>query len=344
MKPTHQTFDLTRSPTDSREDLASSEQFPSPGPEPPSGNSPRAGHFDSHYYCGTEQSDTSAVGWLPLTRNVRRVREMSQELLDAVCQLARLAGAAIVDDKRRTSSVTLKEDESPLTSADMAAHRTIVEGLRRIDSSIPVLSEESAAVPFTERKTWTKYFLVDPLDGTKEFIKGKKEYTVNIALIENGTPTLGAVFVPELNVTYFGAKGLGSFKTEGTGALTPIFVARESTPIPRVVGSSSHASPQMETFLAALGAHELVRIGSSLKICQIADGTAHFYPRFGPTSEWDTAAGHAVVLHAGGKVLQADGSPLDYNRKDSILNPPFFVLGPEDRDYMGLAAAALDAG
>lgn len=269
---------------------------------------------------------------------------MSQLLLDAICQLVRLAGAAIVEDKRRTSSVTFKEDESPLTSADMASHRTIMEGLNGIDSDIPVLSEESVSIPFQERKTWTKYFLVDPLDGTKEFIKGKKDYTVNIALIEDGVPTLGAVYVPELDVTYFGAAGLGSFRADGSETPTPIRVARDSKPVPRIVGSSSHASPQMATFLVALGAHEIVTFGSSLKICQIADGTAHFYPRFGPTSEWDTAAGHAVVLYAGGQVLKADGSALDYNRKDSVLNPPFFVTGPEDHDYLKLAAAALSAG
>lgn len=268
---------------------------------------------------------------------------MSRELLDSVCQLARLAGAAIVEDKRRTSSVTLKEDESPLTSADLASHRTIIEGLRKIDPDTPVLSEESAALPFSERKEWTRYFLVDPLDGTKEFIKGKKDYTVNIALIENGVPTLGAVYVPELDVLYFGAEGIGAFKVGETGIRTAIRVAEASLPLPRIVGSSSHASPQMATFLDALGAHEIVRFGSSLKICQIADGTAHFYPRFGPTSEWDTAAGHAVVLHAGGRVLQADGSPLDYNQKDSLLNPPFFVIGPQDRDYLALARAALSA-
>jgi 3'(2'), 5'-bisphosphate nucleotidase len=269
---------------------------------------------------------------------------MSQDLLQAVCHLARLAGAAIIEDKRRTSSVSLKADESPLTSADLASHRTILQGLKEIDPEIPVLSEESAALPYEERKAWTRYFLVDPLDGTKEFIKGKKDYTVNIALIENGVPTLGAVYVPELDVSYFGAQAVGSFKAQGTEKPTPIHVAKTSTPVPRIVGSSSHASPEMLTFLQALGEHELVQFGSSLKICQVAEGTAHFYPRFGPTSEWDTAAGHAVVLCAGGSVVRTDGTALDYNQKDSLLNPPFFVLGPQDHDYVALAAAALSRG
>lgn len=269
---------------------------------------------------------------------------MSQDLLDAVCQLAKRAGAAIVEDKRRTSTVSLKSDESPLTSADLASNRTIMTGLAEIDATIPILSEESAAIPFEVRTTWKKYFLVDPLDGTKEFIKGKKDYTVNIALVENGVPTLGVVYVPELDVTYFGAKGRGAFKQIGRGGAAAIQVATDSKPVPRIVGSSSHASPQMATFLEALGAHEIVTFGSSLKMCQVADGTAHFYPRFGPTSEWDTGAGHAVVLSAGGKVLKADTTSLDYNQKDSLLNPPFFVVGPEDHEYMKLAAAALMHG
>jgi 3'(2'), 5'-bisphosphate nucleotidase len=262
---------------------------------------------------------------------------MSQ--LEELCQLARKAGAAILEDKARTSKVSLKEDESPLTSADLASHRTIMEGLNRIDPSIPVLSEESASIPFEQRKTWSRYFLVDPLDGTKEFIKGKKEYTVNIALIVDGVPELGVVYVPELAQTFAGARGLGSFSGKDGQALAKISVAQESGSTPRIVGSSSHASPQMAGFLETLGAHEILRFGSSLKICQIADGTAHFYPRFGPTSEWDTAAGHAVVLHAGGKVVKLDGSPLDYNQKDSVLNPSFFVIGPTDRPWLELAAS-----
>lgn len=266
---------------------------------------------------------------------------MSQALLDALCQLAARAGAAIIEDKRRTSSVSLKADESPLTSADLASNRVIMAGLAEIDANIPFLSEESATIPFEQRRTWTKYFLVDPLDGTKEFIKGKKDYTVNIALIENGVPTLGVVYVPELDETYCGALGLGAFKTIADGARQAIHVAADSTPVPRIVGSSSHPSPEMATFLESLGTHEIITFGSSLKICRVAEGTAHFYPRFGPTSEWDTAAGHAVVLYAGGKVLKADTSPLDYNQKDSVLNPPFFVVGPEDHEYMKLAAATL---
>lgn len=258
-------------------------------------------------------------------------------LLEELCQLARRAGQAILAEKERATKVTFKHDESPLTSADLASHRTIVEGLTALDGSLPILSEESSTLPYETRKTWDRYFLVDPLDGTKEFIKGKKEYTVNIALIADGTPDLGVVYVPELQQIFAGARGLGAFRGRDGEPLQPITVAKDSQPVPKIVGSSSHASPEMGGFLRALGEHEILQFGSSLKICQVADGTAHFYPRFGPTSEWDTAAGHAVVLHAGGQVVTLDGRALGYNQKDSVLNPAFFVIGPADRPWLELA-------
>lgn len=265
--------------------------------------------------------------------------ESTSQLLEQLCGLAERAGAAILADKERTSQISFKADESPLTSADLASHKTIVEGLSMIDPSIPVLSEEAKTLPFESRRGWSRYFLVDPLDGTKEFIKGKKEYTVNIALIVDGVPEVGVVYVPELKQMFAGAKGLGAFRAESGGPLQKIGVAQKSAPVPRIVGSSSHASPEMARFLEALGDHEILQFGSSLKICQVADGTAHFYPRFGPTSEWDTAAGHAVVLAAGGQVVKLDGSSLDYNQKESLLNPAFFVIGPQDRPWLELAAA-----
>ena len=263
--------------------------------------------------------------------------EVSLEFLDAVCSLACQAGLAILEDKSRISSVSLKADESPLTSADMASQHTIAEGLKLIDSSIPVMSEETVVLPFEERKTWSTYFLIDPLDGTKEFIKGRKEYTVNIALIVNGVPELGVVYAPELNLLFAGARGHGSFRQVDGEERQKIEVAQSSAPVPCIVGSVSHKASAMVEFLEILGPHELRSFGSSLKICQVADGTVHLYPRFGPTSEWDTAAGHAVVLYAGGEVLKIDGSPLDYNQKESVLNPHFFVIGPRDRDWLALA-------
>lgn len=268
---------------------------------------------------------------------------LTLEQLIALEDLAEEAGRAILDDKARTSSVEFKLDESPLTSADLASHRTIVDGLAKLDPTVPVLSEESKALPFDERKSWSKYYLVDPLDGTKEFIKGKKEYTVNIALIEDGVPTVGVVYVPELGEMYSGAAGLGAFKIVRGQSRIKISVAQACPSAPRIVGSASHASPVMAVFLELVGAHKMMEFGSSLKICQISDGTADFYPRFGPTSEWDTAAGHAVVLHAGGEVVTIDGAPLTYNQKDSLLNPFFYVIGPKDRDLLDLARQALSS-
>lgn len=264
-----------------------------------------------------------------------------QALLDALCRLARQAGEAILEDKKRVSQITLKPDESPLTSADLASNQTIVDGLEALDAATPLLSEESAAIPYEVRKGWSRYFLVDPLDGTKEFIKGRKEYTVNIALVEDGVPVMGVVYVPELDTTYFGGAGLGAFKSEGSGTGRPISVSKKSADEPRVVGSSSHPSPDMVKFLELVGPHRLLQFGSSLKICQVAEGAADVYPRFGPTSEWDTAAGHAVVLSAGGRVVASSGEALLYNQKESLLNPSFFVLGPEDRDYLSAARAAM---
>lgn len=269
--------------------------------------------------------------------------QLTLDFLAALEELAVRAGRAILEDKARTSSVELKADESPLTSADLASHKTILDGLGRLDPSVPVLSEESKALPYAERKSWTKYYLVDPLDGTKEFIKGKKEYTVNIALVEDGVPVAGVVYVPELEETYSGAEGLGAFKQRVGQERTPISVAETCRPSVRVVGSSSHASPVMKVFLDQVGAHEIMQFGSSLKICQIADGSADFYPRFGPTSEWDTAAGHGVVRAAGGRVVTLDGQNLLYNQKDSLLNPFFFVLGPVDRDLLALARKAVES-
>lgn len=266
---------------------------------------------------------------------------ITKENFAQICLLAQKAGAAILEDKRRISQISLKPDESPLTSADLASHETIVEGLSKLFPELPQLSEESVEIPYEERKEWSDYFLIDPLDGTKEFIRGRPEYTVNIALVSNGTPVLGVVYVPETDVTYCGAQGLGAFKQLGRDEPKPIRVANASAPRPRIVGSKSHASSEMVGFLAHVGECDLLQFGSSLKICCVAEGEADVYPRFGPTSEWDTAAGHAVAISAGGTIVTLSGEPLSYNQKDSLLNPPFFVLGPTDRDYLEFARAAM---
>lgn len=248
-------------------------------------------------------------------------------LLDGVAAIARQAGAAIMAVYGGEFAVQEKADRSPLTEADAAAQAVIAAGLAQFDPSLPVLSEEAVA-DFAGPDAAGRYWLVDPLDGTKEFIKRNGEFTVNIALIERGRPVLGVVFAPALGLCYAAAQGLGAFRQEGQGERRPIAVSahREGTPW-RVVGSRSHAGDSLAEFLSRLGEHELVPMGSSLKFCLVAEGKADIYPRLGPTSLWDTAAAQCVVEQAGGVVLRLDGAPLDYGEPSAILNPFFVVHG-----------------
>ncbi|MES0874622.1 3'(2'),5'-bisphosphate nucleotidase CysQ [Sinimarinibacterium thermocellulolyticum] len=251
---------------------------------------------------------------------------ISASLLDAVIELSRTAGERILDIYARDIAVHHKDDDSPLTQADLAAHQTIVAGLARLTPGIPVLSEEGADTPYATRRTWPQYWLVDPLDGTKEFIKRNGEFTVNIALIENHAPLLGVVWAPAKGVGYAGARGLGALRIEGK-VRAPIKARAAANP-PVFVVSRSHKDAALDTLLAKLPEHDAVSTGSSLKFCLVAEGSADLYPRTGPTSEWDTAAGHCVVECAGGEVLRLpDLAPLRYNEKDSLLNPGFVVIG-----------------
>ncbi|MCU0766384.1 MAG: 3'(2'),5'-bisphosphate nucleotidase CysQ [Gammaproteobacteria bacterium] len=254
------------------------------------------------------------------------------QLLDAVLDLARRAGEAILEVYRSDFAVAAKEDRSPLTEADLRAHRVIVAGLSALTPALPVLSEESAAAPYDVRAGWSRYWLVDPLDGTREFVKRNGEFTVNIALIGGHAPVLGVVYAPALEVAYAGGAGLGAFKEAG-GTRSPIRVATPAASPLRVVGSRSHAGESLGRFLAGLGAHALVSMGSSLKLCLVAEGAADVYPRLGPTSEWDTAAAQAVVEGAGGAVTDTAGGPLRYNAKADLLNPHFLVFGDRARDW-----------
>jgi len=251
--------------------------------------------------------------------------------IQAIIKIARDAGDKIMEIYAREDFGTrLKSDDSPLTEADLAAHYLIVEGLEKLDSSIPILSEESANIPWDERKQWDRYWLVDPLDGTKEFIKRNGEFTVNIALIENHEAVLGVVYAPVLDVTYFGDVN-GAFKMiddDFSKAKTIEVNAHQAGEVWKVVGSRSHLGDSLVSYLAELGEHEMVSMGSSLKLCLVAEGAAHIYPRLGLTSEWDTGASHAVVNAAGGEVVIAENEkPLLYNTKDKLLNP-FFIVRP----------------
>ena len=259
-------------------------------------------------------------------------------LLPHIIGIARTAGARILDIYGTDFDVEHKADQSPLTAADLAAHKAIVAGLDGLPGKWPVLSEESTAtVPFAERAGWRRYWLVDPLDGTKEFVKRNGEFTVNIALIEDHQPVLGVVYVPVTDTTYYAAVGAGASRMVGSEAAHSMSVATsERKPI--VVGSRSHRGDSLKAWLAALGEHEMVAMGSSLKVCCVADGTADVYPRLGPTSEWDTAAAHAVVTCAGGQVVDVYGAPLRYNTKEDMLNPHFFVIGNSHRDWLSYLA------
>ncbi|ABV14694.1 TPA: 3'(2'),5'-bisphosphate nucleotidase CysQ [Citrobacter koseri] len=243
-------------------------------------------------------------------------------MLEHVCQLARNAGDAIMQvyDGIKPIEITNKQDDSPVTAADIAAHAVILEGLQALTPDIPVLSEEDPP-SWDVRQHWQRYWLVDPLDGTKEFIKRNGEFTVNIALIDKGKPILGVVYAPVMKVMYSAAEGK-AWKEE-CGVRKQIQV-RDARP-PLVVISRSHADNELQEYLQQLGEHQTTSIGSSLKFCLVAEGQAQLYPRFGPTCVWDTAAGHAVAAAAGAHVHNWQGKPLDYTPRESFLNPGFRV-------------------
>jgi 3'(2'), 5'-bisphosphate nucleotidase len=257
-------------------------------------------------------------------------------LLPDVADIARQAGEAILSVYEEEFEVRSKQDESPVTEADLASHHVIVEALAGLTPDIPVLSEEAADISFSERSGWDQYWLVDPLDGTREFVNRNGEFTVNIALISDHAPVLGVVLVPVTGACYFGATGHGAQLQVGSQAPQKIRVRVPHAEPIVVVGSRSHANPALEAHLQPLGEYELVSMGSSLKFCLVAEGKADFYPRLGPTCEWDTAAAQAVVTAAGGRVITLDGAPLEYNRKESLLNPEFLVIADPSIDWPSL--------
>ncbi len=257
------------------------------------------------------------------------------ELLQTAITAAISGAAEILDVYRQDFAVEFKDDKSPLTLADRRAHEAICNTLKK--TGLPVLSEEGKHLPFGVRKDWSAFWLVDPLDGTKEFVKRNGEFTVNIALIINSRPVTGIILVPVSNILYFASQSAGAFKIALDGnqdqGLDELIKKAEKLPSQALPGeltivcSRSHQSPETLEFIQDLRKTDpdldFVSIGSSLKLCLIAEGKAHIYPRFGPTMEWDTAAGQAIVEIAGGKVLQVySGVPIQYN-KPELLNPWF---------------------
>ena len=253
---------------------------------------------------------------------------------EAIAEIAVEAGKAILEIYQQDFEVVQKADQSPLTQADLASHRIICESLAHLTPDIPVLSEESAGIDYDTRANWFQYWLVDPLDGTREFINRNGEFTVNIALIRHHQPILGVVHVPVSGVTYTGLVGKWASRHDEDGRMVHIGVRLPCADPVVVVGSRSHANPRLMEFLERIGNYKLVSMGSSLKFCLLAEGEADFYPRLGPTSEWDTAAAHAVVLAAGGKIVTLDGKPLRYNTKRSLLNPEFLVIADDSKGWL----------
>lgn len=262
--------------------------------------------------------------------------DLSKLLIDVRKAVAE-AGAAILEiyaDPKRFDT-EIKADDSPLTAADTAANGILVSRLQELTPAIPILSEESRQAPWSERKHWSQCWVVDPLDGTKEFLKRNDEFTVNVALVRNHQPVLGVVYAPALQQWYYAARHEGAWHQTGGQVIEKVQV--KAPPVDRpwqVVGSRSHSTPEVAGFVERLGQSEMVVMGSSLKLCLVADGTADIYPRLGPTSEWDTAAAQAVVEEAGGHVLNAEtGQALTYNARESILNPHFIVCAKPDPNW-----------
>ncbi|WP_046078574.1 3'(2'),5'-bisphosphate nucleotidase CysQ [Halomonas sp. HG01] len=274
---------------------------------------------------------------------------VTDDLRSRLIEGVHAAGREVMAVYRRDFEVATKGDDSPLTEADMASHHALVALLEAATPGVPILSEESGGIPFATRRAWGRYWLIDPLDGTKEFIKKNGEFTLNVALIEDGVPVFGIVHAPAVGdaggTTWIGQHGQGAWKQQPGGSLESISVRALPDPeqaVWKIVGSRSHGSDEFEAFCAGLPAHERVSMGSSLKLCLVAEGAADLYPRLAPTCEWDTAAAQAVVTAAGGDVLNAETlEPLRCNQQDSVLNPFFIVCGQRDERWERALRASL---
>ncbi|NUS60177.1 MAG: 3'(2'),5'-bisphosphate nucleotidase CysQ [Lysobacter sp.] len=265
--------------------------------------------------------------------------KIDDTLREGAIALAHRAAEAILEIYEGKFEVERKSDQSPLTAADLAAHNILVEGLEALTPDIPVLSEEAAEdATWNVRREWRRLWLVDPLDGTREFVKRNGEFSVNLALIEDGVAIFGVVQAPVTGDLYHATKGGPAFHRKGDGEIV-LQARRPATQPLRVAASRSHRDERTDAFIARMGPTEPLSLGSSLKFCRIAEGGLDVYPRFGPTSEWDTAAGQVVVEGAGGFVVDAKGRPLRYNQRETLLNGDFLAVGDPDlpwREWMQL--------
>ena len=249
-------------------------------------------------------------------------------LATSILSIAKNAGIEILKIYDKSDlGITYKDDNSPLTLADKASNDTIEAALKRLTPDIPILSEEGENIDYSDREDWNLFWLIDPLDGTKEFIKRNGEFTVNIALIEKGVPTIGIVYAPKLDILWYGSKLTGAIRIDQNNITKNIHVnKKDGNDSLNVVVSRSHLNPLIKKFVEQFKNINLISIGSSIKMCYVADGTADLYPRLGPTMEWDTAAAHAVIKFAGGDLLDFNSNqPLIYN-KESLLNPKFLAI------------------
>ncbi len=268
--------------------------------------------------------------------------EIAQRLMQQALKVAHVAGERIVEIYSQDYSVSYKTDETPVTQADLDANRIIVEALEQLPDQFPVLSEESDLVPFSERQDWSYFWLVDPLDGTREFIRRNGEFTVNIALVANGEPVLGVVVAPVLGVSYFATRGSGAWKQVGQSDPTPIHVRAapvESSEFTVARSRCPHVGKRFQQFLDKLGSHQEIPMGAALKSCLVAEGLADVYLRIGPTGEWDTAAAQCIVEEAGGHITDTQLVDLRYNTRESLLNPNFVVFGDETLDWADFLSA-----
>lgn len=271
--------------------------------------------------------------------------DTTRRLTRQALAIARTAGQRIVEVYEDDYDVDYKSDNTPVTTADFAANHIIVKSLEALPEGFPVISEESEQIPYDVRHNWSTYWLVDPLDGTREFMRRNGEFSVNIALIENGQPVLGVVIAPVLNLGYFATRGQGAWKQIGQREPEPIHVRPAPTGAGEITVARSRCpqvSDRLKAFLDKLGAHNEVPMGSSLKSCLVAEGAADLYVRLGPTSEWDTGAAQCIVEEAGGHITDTNLEDLKYNTRESLLNPHFMVFGDEThnwREYLPSASA-----